>query len=216
MNKHNTTLPSISHLLNSTRNTLPSPPLIPPALSLSPPSPRSLLPPSPPYRLSPLPSPIDSCSAPFQYSPRSPSHSLPPPGLLLLDEISLSPVRHAGSSKQQPAVAPRNPPPAQIFLSSTGQPILRRRRGRPRNDGDWTFLTPTVWDVKTSSSPQEESVSSEEEDNDDNKSTMEAAFTSAKMDTVLEMPRKKRGRKPKTQIAGNSCFVWRSNKKQRH
>jgi hypothetical protein len=34
-------------------------------------------------------------------------------------------------------------------------------------------------------------------------------FTSTRMDTTLTMPKKKRGRKPKTQLAGNSCFVWR-------
>lgn len=34
-------------------------------------------------------------------------------------------------------------------------------------------------------------------------------FTSTRMDNTLTMPKKKRGRKPKVQLAGNSCFVWR-------
>ena len=34
-------------------------------------------------------------------------------------------------------------------------------------------------------------------------------FTSTNMDMALSIPKKKRGRKPKKQMAGNSCFVWR-------
>ena len=34
-------------------------------------------------------------------------------------------------------------------------------------------------------------------------------FTSTRMDSTLSIPKKKRGRKPKVQLAGNSCFVWR-------
>ncbi|KAI8076504.1 uncharacterized protein B0P05DRAFT_546126 [Gilbertella persicaria] len=36
-----------------------------------------------------------------------------------------------------------------------------------------------------------------------------AAFTNSNMDIMLHMPRKKRGRKPKTHLVGNSCFVWK-------
>ncbi|KAI9263072.1 hypothetical protein BY458DRAFT_514767 [Sporodiniella umbellata] len=102
-------------------------------------------------------------------------------------------------------------PFTQIILSESGQAILKRRRGRPPNmkpymEGDgkhWTFLTPTVWDVNheppsTPSPPSEDSMHG-----------AMAAFTSASMDRVLQMPRKKRGRKPKSHIEGHSCFVWK-------
>ncbi|KAI8991190.1 hypothetical protein BDF20DRAFT_843220 [Mycotypha africana] len=39
--------------------------------------------------------------------------------------------------------------------------------------------------------------------------TMMTAFTNSNMDTVLNMPSKKRGRKPKTCLVGNSCFLWK-------
>jgi hypothetical protein len=101
------------------------------------------------------------------------------------------------------------PPFTQIILSETGQAILKRRRGRPPNmkpyDGkNWTFLTPTVWDVNHQ---QTQAVTGEVEE-DVMHGTM-AAFTSSSMDMVLQMPRKKRGRKPKSHIQGHSCFVWK-------
>lgn len=104
-------------------------------------------------------------------------------------------------------------PQTQIVLSESGHPILKRRRGRPPNireptlEGGWTFLTPTVWDVNH---PQPGSIPATLPSTAD--SVMNgsmAAFTSSNMDTVLQMPRKKRGRKPKTHVAGNSCFVWK-------
>ncbi|CAO3671779.1 unnamed protein product [Umbelopsis ramanniana] len=93
-----------------------------------------------------------------------------------------------------------------ILFTNTGEPILKRKRGRPPNlrepvwEGGWTFVTPTVWNI-TSASPV---ASLEQEDTETT-----TAFTSSTMDTVLTMPKKKRGRKPKTHIEGNSCFVWR-------
>jgi hypothetical protein len=93
-----------------------------------------------------------------------------------------------------------------ILFTNTGEPILKRKRGRPPNlrepvwEGGWTFVTPTVWNI-TSASPV---PSAEQEDTETT-----TAFTSSTMDTVLTMPKKKRGRKPKTHIEGNSCFVWR-------
>jgi hypothetical protein len=119
---------------------------------------------------------------------------------------------------------PPLPPSTQIILSESGQPILKRRRGRPPSlrepalEGGWTFLTPTVWDVKNPPSEetqvqqvqqaqQEQQLQQANTDSIMNGSM--AAFTSSNMDMVLQMPRKKRGRKPKTHIVGNSCFVWK-------
>ncbi|CAO3700162.1 unnamed protein product [Rhizopus stolonifer] len=103
-------------------------------------------------------------------------------------------------------------PFTQIILSESGQAILKRRRGRPPNmkpymDGSnekhWTFLTPTVWDVN------HEAHSQTTEPKEDLMHGSMAAFTSSSMDMVLQMPRKKRGRKPKSHIEGHSCFVWK-------
>lgn len=106
------------------------------------------------------------------------------------------------------------PPFTQIVLSESGQAILKRRRGRPPTikhctaDGKhWTFLTPTVWDV--THHDQSLTTSEKNECTDDVMSGTMAAFTSSSMDMVLQMPRKKRGRKPKSHIHGHSCFVWK-------
>ncbi|KAI8370916.1 hypothetical protein BD560DRAFT_396324 [Blakeslea trispora] len=120
------------------------------------------------------------------------------------------------------------PPSTQIILTESGQPILKRRRGRPPNlrepalEGGWTFLTPTVWDVKNNSPDEDDDKESLSTDSSAHQEQVKqanhadfsmggsmAAFTSSNMDMVLQMPRKKRGRKPKTHIAGNSCFVWK-------
>ncbi|KAI9249342.1 hypothetical protein EDC94DRAFT_624059 [Helicostylum pulchrum] len=93
----------------------------------------------------------------------------------------------------------------------------KRKRGRPPNStrpatqrDHWTFVTPTVWDVKHTQQlidPKPEKDDStvlhwpvQEGQND---------FTNTSMNTSLSMPKKKRGRKPKMQLAGNFCFVWR-------
>lgn len=115
-------------------------------------------------------------------------------------------------------------PNTQIVFDSSGQPILKRRRGRPptcldENGGSFTFLTPTVWDIHVSEEQKQKELKADqkliaaqekqrnavlpEEEN------MLNAFTNSNMDTILQMPKKKRGRKPKTHISGNSCFVWK-------
>ncbi|OBZ90681.1 hypothetical protein A0J61_01254, partial [Choanephora cucurbitarum] len=143
--------------------------------------------------------------------------SSPPP--------SYDPVQMPSDQSRSPSPMVESlPPSTQIILTESGQPILKRRRGRPPNlrepalEGGWTFLTPTVWDVKnnaleedreslsTDSSSQQEQA---KQTNDFAMGGSMAAFTSSNMDMVLQMPRKKRGRKPKTHIAGNSCFVWK-------
>ncbi|ORX60703.1 hypothetical protein DM01DRAFT_310315 [Hesseltinella vesiculosa] len=122
------------------------------------------------------------------------------------------------NNKKEPAPAP--PPCTEILISpTTGQPILKRRRGRPPtrspgyDEGGFTFLSPTVWNVTATANPSIppsalQSLSTEEDENDHMIDAM-TAFTGSDMDTVLPMPKKKRGRKPKTHIEGNSCFVWK-------
>lgn len=142
--------------------------------------------------------------------------------------------------ERQRSVSTSSAPPVpstQIVFDSSGQPVLKRRRGRPptkRNadnfDGGWTFLTPTVWDVHVSEEQKEREIQADHKErliseaqaqaaamsndysaiqNDHSMNDAMAAFTNSNMDTVLNMPRKKRGRKPKTHIIGNSCFVWK-------
>jgi hypothetical protein len=107
----------------------------------------------------------------------------------------------------------------------------KRKRGRPPNasrpditttsDSNWTFVKPTVWDVQSnaSSSPKHHrrnSVSSSNTpqlllyvENKNNMSEGINTFTATNMNMALSIPKKKRGRKPKKQMAGNSCFVWK-------
>lgn len=143
----------------------------------------------------------------------TPEPAVAPPSPMMLSTRSLSP----------PTIVERPPlpPSTQIVLSESGQPILKRRRGRPPSmrepalEGGWTFLTPTVWDVNQPTQPQQSqppplsqnTTATAAADSVMNGSM--AAFTSSNMDMVLQMPRKKRGRKPKTHIVGNSCFVWK-------
>lgn len=92
---------------------------------------------------------------------------------------------------------------------------IKRKRGRPPNtcssnrqrDNNWTFVTPTVWDVK-----HQEVPSKQDEDymvlhwpTQQGQNT----FTNLNMENSLTIPKKKRGRKPKMELAGNLCFVWR-------
>lgn len=97
--------------------------------------------------------------------------------------------------------------------------IQKRKRGRPPNStrqafqqqcDSYTFVTPTVWDVKVK---EEQAVTTAT--NEDclvlhwPQTEGQNTFTNIKMDTTLSMPKKKRGRKPKMQLAGNFCYVWR-------
>ncbi|CAO3647435.1 unnamed protein product [Mucor hiemalis] len=164
------------------------------------------------------PSPQPSYCSPSPTLPPQPQHQADSPMAMSLDDNnsirSVSPVV---------VERPPLPPSTQIVLSESGQPILKRRRGRPPSmrepalEGGWTFLTPTVWDVKQDQSPSAAPVSSNTTTTtaaanaaaDSVMNGSMAAFTSSNMDMVLQMPRKKRGRKPKTHIVGNSCFVWK-------
>lgn len=183
-----------------------------------------------------------------QQQPQQPQQQQSPsshnsPMMMSIDENSIHSSR---SPSPSPPSSTRNtvderpplPPSTQIVLSESGQPILKRRRGRPPSlrepalEGGWTFLTPTVWDVNHSASQQQQengntnnnNYTQQQNNNMASSATSTttsaaatdaimngsmAAFTSSNMDMVLQMPRKKRGRKPKTHIVGNSCFVWK-------
>lgn len=89
----------------------------------------------------------------------------------------------------------------------------QRKRGRPptfldTQDDQLTFLTPTVWNIPTSQDQKQRELNAKQVSLDQMNDSM-TAFTSSNMDTVLYMPRKKRGRKPKTFVHGNSCFIWK-------
>lgn len=133
-----------------------------------------------------------------------------------------------------------NSPPAKINDALETPFVAKRKRGRPPNISRhvsqrdcWTFVTPTVWDVKRTRDDQQQqqqttatasssSLSPPPSPSRSNNMTVlvwpEApskteeglsTFTNTSLDNTLSMPKKKRGRKPKTQLAGNSCFVWR-------
>ncbi|ORX47453.1 hypothetical protein DM01DRAFT_309687 [Hesseltinella vesiculosa] len=123
------------------------------------------------------------------------------------------------------------------FTPASEPAIVKRKRGRPVNSTKrqskehFTFMTPTVCDVKRTNMPlspsPQPSTSTDPHlaQDDDDKSVLLLwhdpqharlsayhnmnTFTNTRMDETLTMPKKKRGRKPKTQLAGNSCFVWR-------
>ncbi|KAI7897699.1 uncharacterized protein BX663DRAFT_527252 [Cokeromyces recurvatus] len=101
----------------------------------------------------------------------------------------------------------------------------KRKRGRPPNatrpevqgDSNWTFVKPTVWDVKHQ---QPNPIQREHNNNNNTPSYRKPenttvmtnnlnTFMTTNMDMALSIPKKKRGRKPKKQLVGNSCFVWR-------
>lgn len=130
--------------------------------------------------------------------------------------------------RQRSVSASHEIPSTQIVFDASGQPVLKRRRGRPPTmrdtnsfDGGWTFLAPTVWDVHVSEEQKEREIQADQRissapiplpqstNNEHLMNNAMNAFTNSNMDTILHMPRKKRGRKPKTHIAGNSCFVWK-------
>ncbi|CAO3655832.1 unnamed protein product [Mucor fragilis] len=150
-------------------------------------------------------------------SPTAPSPSSAQPSR------SPSPVAAAATPKQD--YRPPLPPSTQIIVNEQGETVLKRRRGRPPNlrepseEGGWTFLTPTVWNVKNQQLPPQDTtetkdaVSHQQQHAAVSSSTTNGGLatfsTLSEEHTLLQMPRKKRGRKPKTQMAGNSCFVWK-------
>lgn len=140
------------------------------------------------------------------------------------------------SAKVNPSTSEHfeTPPPTQLSFTSSGEPILKRRRGRPPSnareactwEGGWTFLSPTVWSVNNNQviAPPSVPVSSSEQQKDQPRKTLDAAttsqqqsntvsdiaaFSSSDLSNVMHMPKRKRGRKPKKHLVGHSCFVWK-------
>lgn len=217
-------------------------------------------------------------------APSSPIHSperrLSDPSFMFPHHDSYSPPHDQHQPHQEPYQRHQSASPSlssrqQLYPSvstsssssssaTSGDPVVKRRRGRPPNThrqvqrDHWTFVTPTVWDVKHTQlpdhlldSPPDSTYSSPFISSDPISSSSESGtttasmdskngvmlvlwphddpnhtngpgggdpsdirynlntFTSTRMDATLTMPKKKRGRKPKNQLAGNSCFVWR-------
>lgn len=181
-----------------------------------------------------------SSSSTYQFTFRSLSE---PPTLNL-------PPSTSGDEEEDGGVASAN-----SATTDDCHPIFgpKRKRGRPPNasrpeiqgGSNWTFVKPTVWDVKHNQQQQEQqqqqqqqrqqtidmttisnpaynhhpssSIHSTTKNNDTPQFYTENTvmsdgintFTSTNMNMALSIPKKKRGRKPKKQLAGNSCFVWR-------
>ncbi|GAN04493.1 hypothetical protein MAM1_0065c03953 [Mucor ambiguus] len=152
-------------------------------------------------------------------SPPSPSATIP--ALATAQSCqSPSPIAAIPARNKRPPLLPST----RIIVNEEGETILKRRRGRPPNlrepseEGGWTFLTPTVWDVKNQQ-PTQDVMTKDAASNQQQPQELTApntnggvvAFSSSNSGdhTLLQMPRKKRGRKPKTQMVGNSCFVWK-------
>jgi hypothetical protein len=128
---------------------------------------------------------IESPLSPNLSSPSSASSSIASSPLFLpLDSPFLLPPLSCSSSHHL-----LEPPLLNLKKDSNYDTIFgpKRRRGRPRNttqpakQNDFTFIQPTVWDVNHQIQPKKAS----------------------------DIPKKKRGRKPKQQFTGNSCFVWK-------
>ncbi|KAJ8659787.1 hypothetical protein O0I10_004380 [Lichtheimia ornata] len=218
-------LPSISNLLNDTR---PTPP---PALNFVPPSPTPPTPPLVQSAFSPssfpspsfMPSPIESCASMSPNLPPAMSmdeYELPP---LQGHDPPLSPLRRV-SSAGEPEAAPWSIKDTLSTMNSAPLSLEqpKPRRGRPRsisntstesassttrgsssypmfmqendNSSSLTFLTPTTWNVPATSLQRKAPSSSGKRNQNE-----------------VQAPRKKRGRKPKTVLAGHSCFVLPSD-----
>ncbi|KAJ8659306.1 hypothetical protein O0I10_005021 [Lichtheimia ornata] len=138
--------------------------------------------------------------------------SAPPASSWMADEATT--MKHHRTEEKDMLVSR-----TQVVFDASGQPILKRKRGRPPSkhntwQGGWVFLAPTVWTVQSCPQPPAPPPSSnmDPSSSSSTKSDMHdsmTAFTSSDLDMVLPMPRKKRGRKPKHNLAGHSCFVWR-------
>ncbi|KAI8063453.1 hypothetical protein BC940DRAFT_307243 [Gongronella butleri] len=179
--------------------------------------------------------------------------------------LSISSISEQTTHQLASAAAALLQPSTSTSSTMSDPVIVKRKRGRPINStkrhakDQFTFVTPTVWDVKRSASSSSLSQQQQQQQDPSSSSSFSSSaasssidaqlrpprpasphhasqqeddksmlllwhdpqhaqlsayhnmntFTSTRMDETLSMPRKKRGRKPKTQLAGNSCFVWR-------
>ncbi|KAI8637577.1 hypothetical protein BD408DRAFT_424282 [Parasitella parasitica] len=193
-----------------------------------------------------------SLDSPPQSSPQTspyPTHRLllpPPTNTRRCRSLSNASTNSSNSNFSYSSITSNrrlSDPPMYSDSSFTSEPyIAKRRRGRPPNTSrpqltqrdNWTFVTPTVCDVKQAKEveqdrPQQQMHHMQKESKEDNFMVLhwptspvmgtgskdeiqqqgQNTFTNTTMDTTLSMPKKKRGRKPKMQLAGNFCFVWR-------
>jgi hypothetical protein len=163
-----------------------------------------------------IPSPSLSSSSPLEPYSSTTSPSLSPytNGLSLIDSLpspqtspastflSLTRCRSFSNASNNSINSILSDPP--IF-----NPEVKRKRGRPPNStsktkqrDNWTFVTPTICDIKQ----QNIHFTDAQQQKDD-----EVDFTVLHWasNNSASIPKKKRGRKPKVQLAGNFCFVWR-------
>jgi hypothetical protein len=158
-----------------------------------------------------IPSPSSSSSSLLEPYSNATSPSLSPymSSLLLVDPL-LSPQTSPTPTRYR---SPFNTSNNSINSLLSDPPIfnsdVKRKRGRPPNSASkakqhdhWTFVTPTICDIKH----QSIQYTDKQQQNDD-----EVDFTVLHWasNDITNIPKKKRGRKSKMQMAGNYCFVWR-------
>ncbi|KAI8642702.1 hypothetical protein BD408DRAFT_416081 [Parasitella parasitica] len=153
--------------------------------------------------------------SPLMPSIKSPSPFLPFSYLAASEQQEELPLLSPTISQQDHRPLPPLPPSTQTIVNEEGKTILKRRRGRlpslrePSLEGGWTFLTPTVWDVKSQQQVSQNPDVEEPQPSMSVNNGAVATFSSSDVNMTLPISRKKRGRKPKTHIVGNSCFVWK-------
>ncbi|OBZ90845.1 hypothetical protein A0J61_01114 [Choanephora cucurbitarum] len=143
--------------------------------------------------------------------------TLPPVSTLLQEVNHLGPSLHMpsptlsfasySSSASSPLISPLLSP---LLLSDSEEQEnpIKRKRGRPPNNRrekkeQFTFTTPTVCD----SAHAQTTVA--EEHTLENFVVLQWQEKNNSDVSSISTPKRRRGRKPKTQLAGNLCFVWR-------
>jgi hypothetical protein len=137
-----------------------------------------------------------------------PIHIQSPPEIRIPKERQRPQPQSKSSEKKPVSVSFKPAPQIQIIhTSSTDGPILKRRRGRPplfteyhsqsdpTSDHKWTFLTPTVWDIKpATSSPYRYPTG------------LMTTFSSTNLESEINTSR---GWRSKEIGQGSSCFAWK-------
>lgn len=179
----------------------------PPCNTQFPCPPLSPLSPLPSSTLHLLPHTINDSLTHKSPSSLSPTIQIQSPPEIRIPKESQRPQPQSKSSEKKPASISFKPAPQIqiIHTSLTDGPILKRRRGRPplfteyhsqsdpTQDHKWTFLTPTVWNVKPSSPYRPPSG-------------LMTTFSSITLESELNTSR---GRRAKEIERGSSCFAWK-------